>query len=248
MKLTTSYKIYIALILLLAASAGMGIFLPQGAMAEQFELPASKTVIALVSFFIMAIVYGGLGLAGMVLSGKLGFAQLWDKKITNNQRLIRPALIGFIIGAFFIIVDLVVNSTTELGLLPHPPFPTSIVATITASIGEETVFRLFFISFWMWLLSSVILRNRWKDQIFWLVTAMSAIAFAMGHLPSFMFLYGYESFGDIPAVLIVEIILLNGVLSLFAAYYFRKYGILAAVGIHFWTDIVWHVIYGFTYA
>jgi len=41
-----------------------------------------------------------------------------------------------------------------------------------------------------------------------------------------------------------EIFLLNGVLSLFAAHYFRQYGFLAAVGIHFWTDIIWHVIWG----
>jgi hypothetical protein len=49
---------------------------------------------------------------------------------------------------------------------------------------------------------------------------------------------------DIPSALLAEIFLLNGGLSLFAAYYFRKYGFLAAVGIHFWTDIIWHVVYG----
>jgi hypothetical protein len=41
--------------------------------------------------------------------------------------------------------------------------------------------------------------------------------------------------------------LLNWVISIFAAYYFRKYGFLAAVGIHFWTDIIWHVIWGIIY-
>jgi hypothetical protein len=41
-----------------------------------------------------------------------------------------------------------------------------------------------------------------------------------------------------------EIILLNGVISFFAACYFRKYGFLAAAGIHFWADVVWHVIFG----
>jgi hypothetical protein len=41
-----------------------------------------------------------------------------------------------------------------------------------------------------------------------------------------------------------EIILLNGIVSIFAAYYFRKFGFLAPVGIHFWTDVVWHVIWG----
>jgi len=38
--------------------------------------------------------------------------------------------------------------------------------------------------------------------------------------------------------------LLNGLMSIFAAYYFRKYGFLAPVGIHFWADIVWHVLWG----
>jgi hypothetical protein len=41
-----------------------------------------------------------------------------------------------------------------------------------------------------------------------------------------------------------EIILLNGVLSLFAAYYFRTRGFLSAVSIHVAADLVWHVIRG----
>jgi hypothetical protein len=39
-------------------------------------------------------------------------------------------------------------------------------------------------------------------------------------------------------------ILLNGVVGLLAAWYFRKAGLLAAIGIHFWTDIVWHLVWG----
>jgi hypothetical protein len=48
----------------------------------------------------------------------------------------------------------------------------------------------------------------------------------------------------IPIPLLLEIILLNGVLSVFAAYYFWKYGFLAAVVICFWADVVWHGIWG----
>jgi len=66
----------------------------------------------------------------------------------------------------------------------------------------------------------------------------------MGHLPSVMIILGLEEIGEIPFALMSEIILLNGILSLFAAYYFRKFGFLAAVGIHFWTDVVWHVVWG----
>jgi hypothetical protein len=66
----------------------------------------------------------------------------------------------------------------------------------------------------------------------------------MGHLPTIMFLQGWTSVAQVPPVLMVEMLLLNGILSILAAYYFRKYGFLAPVGIHFWADIVWHVIWG----
>ena len=62
-----------------------------------------------------------------------------------------------------------------------------------------------------------------------------------------MILFGLNTIQEIPLALISEILLLNGVVSFFAAYYFRKYGFLAAVGIHFWTDIIWHVIWGIIY-
>jgi hypothetical protein len=32
--------------------------------------------------------------------------------------------------------------------------------------------------------------------------------------------------------------------SLVAAWYFKKSGFLAAVGVHFWADIAWHVVFG----
>jgi hypothetical protein len=70
------------------------------------------------------------------------------------------------------------------------------------------------------------------------------VAFALGHLPSVMLLYGFEGLGQVPVALLVEIILLNGVVSLFAAHQWRRAGFLGAVGVHFWTDVVWHVIWG----
>jgi hypothetical protein len=53
-----------------------------------------------------------------------------------------------------------------------------------------------------------------------------------------------QAVSEIPSALLAEIILLNGALSLFAAHYFRKFGFLAPVGIHFWADVIWHVIWG----
>ena len=246
-KLSPSIKIYIGLIIALAILAAINVFLPQGSflpiLPEQ-ELPASKPVLALANVGIMLVVYGGFGFLGLKLSQKLGFADLWDSKISNRQRFLIPALIGVGIGIFLFLADAIFSQFHTLGALPHPPFPTSLVASAIAGIGEELIFRLFFISFWVWLISYVILKKRWQNQIFWIVAIFSALAFALGHIPSLMILFDLKAVNEIPLAVMTEIILLNGVVSLFAAYYFRKFGFLAPVGIHFWTDVVWHVIWG----
>jgi len=290
--LSTSFKIYAGIVLILAILSATEIFLPQGNLLPTQELPASKPVMALAIFFIMLILYGGLGFLGLKLSEKLGFAAIWDSKVSNKERFFIPLLVGAGVGIFFIITDTLLSKFHTLGRIPHPPFPTSIFASVTAGIGEEIIFRLFYISFWVWLISHVILKKRWQNQIFWIFTVFSAILFAIStilfalgclpdvirlsdskdpliiekrwqnllfwiftvfsailftvaHFPAIMALFNLKDPSAIPAPLIAELILLNGVVSIFAAYYFRKYGFLAAVGIHFWTDIVWHVVWGF---
>lgn len=120
----------------------------------------------------------------------------------------------------------------------------SLLASFTAAVGEEIIFRLFFISFWFWLLFFVIFKQKYGQVIFWLVSIGSGLLFAFSHLPSMMYLQNLRTLGEIPVSLLAEIFLLNGLLSLVAAFWLRKAGFLAAVGIHFWTDILWHVIYG----
>jgi hypothetical protein len=145
---------------------------------------------------------------------------------------------------FLIISDLIFSRYNGIGRFQHPAFPGSLLASLSAGIGEEILFRLFFIPFWVWLISSIILKGKWQNLVFWLISSVSAIAFGLGHLPALMFLYGFPTFGDVPPTLLFEIILLNGVISMFAAYFMRKHGFLAAAGIHFWTDVVWHVLWG----
>jgi hypothetical protein len=160
------------------------------------------------------------------------------------MRLGLPMLAGLALGLVFIAGDVLFSAVNGVGRLPHPPFPTSLVASLTAAIGEETMFRLFFISFWTWVVSRLLLRGRGQTAVYWVVAVFSAEAFAMAHLPAVMFLQGWTDFGQIPPGLMAEIVLLNGLLALAAAYGFKRYGFLAAVGVHFWADIVWHALWG----
>jgi hypothetical protein len=243
-KISTSVTIYVGLIVTLAVLAATNVFMPQGALVPTQELPASKPVFAFMVAAIMIIVYGGLGLLGMMLSQKIGFPDLWSTTVSVRQRLLIPAFIGAILGVFFVLADAIFSKFHMLGPIPHPPFPTSLVASASAGIGEELIFRLFFISFWVWLVANVVLKRKWQNQVFWIVAVGSAFAFAYAHVPSIMYLFGLKTIGDIPLALTSEIILLNGVLSIVAAYYFKRCGFLAAISIHFWADVVWHVIWG----
>ena len=243
--MTTSLKIYFTLILVVALLAPSQLYLPMGTLALDLEdqsLPASKPVMALASFGIVLVLYGSLGLLGIVLSRKLGFAELWDDRVSNRQRFLVPAVVGIAVGATLVIGDAIFSQFHSFGPIPHPPFPTSIVASVSAGIGEEVLFRLFFISFWVWLLSYVVLKNRYQYHVFWIVAFFSALAFGAAHIPAIALAMGFKNMADIPPVLIIEIILLSGVVAIPCAYYFREFGFLAAVGIHFWADVVWHVI------
>jgi Type II CAAX prenyl endopeptidase Rce1-like len=236
---------FFILLAMLALSAGLNSFLPQGNIASQIpKSPIPKWLIASVATGGTFVIYGILGFIGLILWRKIGFPDIWDDRVTNKQRFLTPAIVGALIGVVLIILDLVFSPINGVGQIIHPPFPTSIVASLSAGIGEEMLFRLFFISFWTWLIGKVILRGRGLSIVYWVVAIFSAIAHGASHLPTAMILFGVNTPALLPPVLLAEIILMNGILSIFAAYYFKKFGLFAPIGIHFWADIVWHTIWG----
>ncbi len=239
-------KIFPVLLLILAIGTAVNPFLPQGDFlpdAAEQDLPATKEIFAVISVLVILIVYGGLGWLGYWLSQKLNWAAIWDANVNNRQRFIIPAVTGIGLGVFFIVVDSLVGSLHELGPLQHPPFPTSLIASLNAAIGEEIIFRLFFIPFWVWLFARVLFK-RGETTLFWIISIVSALVFAVGHFPSVMIMYGLDSVAALPVPLVVELIVLNVAVSIPAALFLRNYGLLAAIGVHFWVDIVWHVIWG----
>lgn len=239
-----STKTYWLLVAVLSLAAGISILIFPSQLLSVEEMPAPVALVALANVAIILFVYGGLGYVGLRLCRKIGFADIWDENVSNRQRFFVPALTGIIIGLFFVMIDLFISQFYAPETLAHPEFPLSILASVTAAIGEEIIFRLFLIPFWLWLISWKILKRRFFELAFWIVALLSAVAFAAGHIPSAMALLGLDTVSGIPPVILAEILLLNSVLSLPAAYYLRQYGFLAAVGIHFWADIVWHVLYG----
>jgi len=245
--MSTSMRIFLLLAILMGLLSAVSMLLPQGnsipAVSAQ-NLPASMPVMMLTIFAIVLVAYGGLGFLGLKLSQKLGIPNLLCPEVSNRQRFGIPALVGGVIGLFLILMDFIFANFFSVGRLPHPPFPTSLVASLSAGIGEEIIFRLFFISFWTWLISYVLLRRKYFLPVYWVISTISALVFSASHFPGLMALQQATGVGQFSPALILEIFLLNGVLSLAAAYYFKKSGYLAAAAVHFWADVVWHVVWG----
>jgi hypothetical protein len=242
---TRSTLTFFILLAILTLATALNFFLPQGEVATL--LSASQTPkwqMALSGAGMTVVIYGLLGFLGLILWRNLGFPEIWSENVTNRQRFLIPALVGGALGLVVIVGDLIFSPFNGIGRFMHPPFPTSLVATAAAAIGEEMIFRLFFISFWTWLVGKVILRGRGLTIVYWVAATCSALIFAASHLPSLMIILGVNDLTQLSPILLLEIFLLNGVMSIFAAYYFKKYGFLAPVGIHFWADIVWHVLWG----
>ncbi|HSO11715.1 MAG TPA: hypothetical protein VLT51_05020, partial [Anaerolineales bacterium] len=70
------------------------------------------------------------------------------------------------------------------------------------------------------------------------------LAFGAGHLGTALILTGASSTAELNPVLLAEIFLLNGIVGLVAGERYMKDGFVAAAGVHFWTDVVFHVLWG----
>jgi len=76
-----------------------------------------------------------------------------------------------------------------------------------------------------------------------IANVIAALAFGAGHLPGVMVMLGVSSLNAFPPLALGELFLLNGIIGLVAGERYLKVGLVAAVGVHFWTDIVWHVVW-----
>lgn len=208
------------------------------------QMPAPTWVMALANGGIVLVGYGFLAALAMVLSRRIGLPEIWESRVTNRQRFLTPLVVGLAVGMILIALDVFFNRFNTLGTLPHPAFPLSILASLAAGIGEELVFRFFFISLWTWLVAKILLRGKYGDAVYWIFAVISALAFSATHFPAVLYLYNLKSIAEIPAMMIAQIFLLNTLISLPAAWLMKRYGYLAAAGTHFWADIVWHVVWG----
>jgi hypothetical protein len=58
-----------------------------------------------------------------------------------------------------------------------------------------------------------------------------------------MTILGVSTPAEIPAPVLLELFTLNSLVGLVAGERYMRHGLVAAIGVHFWADIVWHVLW-----
>ena len=208
------------------------------------DMGVSNAVVGLANAGIVLVVYGLLGLAGIWFARKLGFPGIYSEDGNWRRWFFIPLLLGFVCGVMLIIGDVLFAPFNNYGRFVHPQFPMSIFASLSAGIGEEIMFRGFVFGLWGLLLNWLFKHFNGRTVALWIANLIAALAFGAGHLGTILFLTGASSLAELSPVLLVEVFILNGIVGLIAGERYMKDGLIAASGVHFWTDVVFHVIYG----
>ena len=217
-----------------------------GLPVPPMEIEVEHWVLGLANVGIVLVFYGLLGLAGYWFARSLELPGIFRENGNMRDWVWLPVLYGVVCGIALVIADILFAPINNFGRFPHPEFPFSVLVSLGAGIGEEILFRGFVFGLWAFLLNLVLKRWNKTKLALWIANIISAIAFGAGHLPAAMLILGLQTLAQLPSILLVEIFLLNGLVAIVAGQRYVKDGLVAAVGVHFWTDMVWHVLWGFT--
>ena len=208
------------------------------------DMGVPDVVLGLANAGIVLFVYGILGLVGFWFARKLGLPGIFDEESNAHRRLGIPLLLGLGCGLALVVADLAFAPINGFGRMVHPGFPLSILAALAAGIGEEIAFRGFVFGLWGLMLNWLFKRFNGRTAALWVANVIAALAFGASHLGTVLVLTHASSLAELSPVLIAEIFLLNGAIGLIAGERYMKDGLIAAIGVHFWTDVVFHVLWG----
>ncbi len=202
------------------------------------------------------LLLAALGAAGLWLASRIGLGlpliEGWTKREPAWNRL--PGIAGMsVLAGFLLPLFLVLEGALASVLQPaiisqaestaakviDPPAWQGFLASFSAGITEETMFRLFGLTLLAWLGGLLIRRrtSRPRPWRLWTAHSVFAILFGLAHLPL------TSQLGiSIDAVVVIRTILRNGVGGMLFGWLFWTYGLESAMLAHFSADVVLHCL------
>ncbi|MBC8031213.1 MAG: hypothetical protein H7Z16_13945 [Pyrinomonadaceae bacterium] len=233
---STSIKIYSALIVVLVLIKIFFLISP-----VTMPVAGNKAAFSPLTILILAV----MGLLGLLMARRTGFADIWDERVSHRQRFLIPCIVGLIYGLVTIAPPLLGESNRLHPLVGgsdvHVKLPLSIPYYTYGALFLEIFLRLFCVPLLVWLISNVILRGKWQTPVFWFAAVVVAFYEPMPYM--------MQDFAGNTALGSVWVVIRTVIGSLFisnvvAAYLFRRYGFLAAVVMRLSHYLIWHIIYG----
>jgi membrane protease YdiL (CAAX protease family) len=193
-----------------------------GVIATLLSFPYPPKLLALLAAEIVVIllIWAGLRFGARVQLGS---------SIPSLRRAVIALVIGVASGGLvLILLPLAGLQSRILKEAAIPLWQWLIIAFDSATL-EEIIFRLFIVSFVVWLIARFLKR----DTAIWIALVISALLFGAAHLNRWIH--------SGPTV-IVAVIIVNGLIAIILGLLYVKWGIEAAMLGHFAGDVMLHII------
>jgi membrane protease YdiL (CAAX protease family) len=208
-------------------------------------------LLELVDVLIMIVLAG----IGLLLAYRIGlglpYIEGWLRKEPVETRFRRVLAIAVIVGVLVSVIILIVNrfifappllvEIEKLGItLPESPPPwQGLLASFSAGVTEEVMFRLFGLTLLAYIGSRISRdsEGRPTSLVLWIANILVAVAFGVAHLPL------TAAIGlPLNALVISRALVLNGIGGVAFGWLYWTRGLESAMIAHFSTDVVLHVI------
>ena len=211
--------------------------------------PIAIDAVATVFSWGFILMGGFIGVVGLWIADRTGFMPALDPRVSNRQRYFIPLLIGGGIGALASVLDLLTKGTQFLAKNMgvdsfNTDYPLSLFVYTSGTVVIEAVFRLLLFPVLLWLISYVVLKKRWEEQIFWVLILIFSFLEPLAQLSGQMTPKVMENFGQFFVMLFLPMLLTNYPMGVAQAFLFRRYGFLASFMVRMGYYILWHIVYG----
>ncbi len=248
-----NWKVFFVLVILIFIATYA--IIPFAFSLQSVQLPKEDLsrvlILTLVDISIVAILTGiGLFLANRIGLG-LPFIEGWLKKERVWNRFRGVLAISIIVGVVSSLVILVINQLIfvphlledirRLGIvLPESPPPwQGLLASFSAGVTEELVFRLFGLTLLAWIGSRFSHDSEGRPTliVLWIANIVIAVSFGIAHLPL------TAAIGlPLNILVITRAIVLNGIGGVAFGWLYWTRGLESAMIAHFSVDVVLHVV------
>ena len=182
-----------------------------------------------------------LGAVGILIGKRIGLYR--GERTIEKKPLLCAIAVSLIGGVSMILFDLLwfgkVSDVIMESYSAKPSFSFIFGSIIYGGVIEEVMLRLFWMSLVAFLLSLFVNKGQGtpSDKLIIVANIISALLFAIGHLPATAVLLG------ITPLIVFRCILLNGGIGLMFGWLYHKFGLrysmLAHAGCHLVSKLIW---------